>query len=438
MEPKSLIQIISEEEFLILLQDRCGSFFRTFNALGEISEAASGVTRKFYSSLNQEAEWLESFLDEHGARENKTWARFTEYVASIRNLVKAAFFCRHITDRYPYYKLRDSEETQQQFFKDAAAVQKFLNKSIINLFEEVIREGKKNDLSVPENSVNPEGFGEVEANKRLPRNTEGDEVVEQEERIIDLLEKLSGVEATMQSMNIEPTQDPEILRHLVPGKLDEKKARMLMNLIHSTQSEFDTYIKSTPLEQTHEEFKGIRGYISMPLHLLEMMIWMIHFYERHEDDIRKGEAKTVISSLVTKSELLAHVVNFCFFYTLYYVREGGKLSRKVLKVFVKTVRYELSVPEPLGFHARPSTYVSKIVRRYDSEAWLIIDDEKYDARSVMSLLQAGGVLADKGYKTAVFEGDRRVLDDIKILASHNYCEEKEVPEELDYLRGSIG
>ena len=438
MEPKSLIQIISEEEFLILLQGRCGSFFRTFNALGEISESSTGVTRKFYSSLNQEAEWLESFLDEHGARENKTWARFTEYVASIRNLVKAAFFCRHITDRYPYYKLRDNEESEQGFFRDAAQVQQFLSQAIFKLYEECVREGGKNNRSVPENSVDPEGFGEVEANKRLPKNTEGDEVVEQEDRIIDLLEKLNSAESVMQSMNVEPTQDPKTLRELVPGRLDEKKARMLMNLIHSTQSEFDTYIKSTPLEQTHEEFKTIRGYISMPLHLLEMMIWMIHFYERHEDDIRKGEARTIISGLVIKTDLLAHVVNFCFFYTLYYVQEGGKLSRKVLKYFVKSVRYELPVPEPLGFHARPSTYVSKIVRRYDAEAWLIIDGEKFDARSVMSLLQAGGVLADKGYKTAVFEGDRRVLDDLKILASHNYCEEKEVPEQLEYLRGSIG
>ncbi len=437
MEPKSLYQIISEEEFLILLQDRSGSFFRTFNVLGGFSGTGSGFTRKYYSTLNHEAEWLESFLDEHGARENKTWARFTEYVASIRNLVKAAFFCKHLIDRYPYYKLRDSEQMEMQFFKDAVSVQEFLNQAILSLYEECVREATANNLSVPESSVDPNSFAEVEANKRLPKNTEGEEVNEQEDRIIDLLEKLNSVEALMKLMKVEPTQDVDTLKQLVPGRLDEKKARMLMNLVHSTQSEFDTYIKSTPLEQSHEELKGIRGYISMPLHLLEMMIWMIHFYERHEDDIRKGEAKSVISRLVDKGNLLAHVVNFCFFYTQYYVREGGKLSRQVLKYFVKTVRYELPVPEPLGFHARPSTYVSKIVRKYDAEAWLIIDGEKYDAKSVMSLLQAGGELADKGHKMAVFEGDKRVLDDLKILASQNYCEEKEVPAELEYLKGSI-
>jgi len=63
-----------------------------------------------------------------------------------------------------------------------------------------------------------------------------------------------------------------------------------------------------------------------------------------------------------------------------------------------------------------------------------VDGEKFDAKSVMSLLQAGGAIADKGYQSVLFEGDKRVLDDIKILSEHNYCEDEEIPEGLDYLR----
>ncbi len=422
---------------MILLQDNCGGFFKTFNAFRDLPQSDGGATRKCYSSLIQEAELLESFLDEHGARENKTWASFTEYVACIRNLVKAAFFCKHLVDRYPFYKLRDTEEVQNQFFKDSNVVLGFLNNSIQKLFLECIEEGKKNHLAVPEAAIDPDNFALLEANKRLPKNVEGEEVNEQEDRIIDMLEKMHAVGSLMESMQVKPTEVPEALKAIVPDKIDEKNARMLMNLVHSIQSEFDTYIKSTPIEQKHEGLKGLRGYISMPLHLLEMMIWLIHFYERHEDEIRKGQAKKVISGLVDKNDLLSHVVNYCFYYSLYYVHEGDKLSKELLKFFVKTVRYELPVPDPLGFHARPSTYVSKIVRRYEGDAWIIIDGEKIDARSVMGLLQAGGELADKGYKMVVFEGDKRILDDLKILASHNYCEEKEVPAELAYLRGSI-
>ncbi|NIR52076.1 hypothetical protein GWO43_25995, partial [candidate division KSB1 bacterium] len=80
------------------------------------------------------------------------------------------------------------------------------------------------------------------------------------------------------------------------------------------------------------------------------------------------------------------------------------LSKELIKNFVKVVRYQLPIPKPLGFHARPSTYISLIIRKHDSDAFLVVDGEKFNARSVMSLLQAGGAIADKGYQEVVFEG----------------------------------
>jgi hypothetical protein len=76
-----------------------------------------------------------------------------------------------------------------------------------------------------------------------------------------------------------------------------------------------------------------------------------------------------------------------------------------------------------------------IARRYgEGDLFLVIDGEKYNAKSVMSLLQAGGLISDKGYQTVTFVGDKRALEDIKVLAKHNYCEEKKIPARLSYLR----
>ena len=52
----------------------------------------------------------------------------------------------------------------------------------------------------------------------------------------------------------------------------------------------------------------------------------------------------------------------------------------------------------------------------------------------MSLLQVGGIIADKGYTKVVFEGDAKALEDIKTLAQHNYCEDNKVPQSLSYLK----
>ena len=434
MEPKSLIQIISEEEFLVLLQESALPFFKTFNAFEYLSNHQTEITRIWYSHLIQEAELFESFLDEHGARENKTWAYFTEYVASMRNLLKAAFYIKHLLDRYPFYRLRDTKESRREFYEEASSVLNFLNSSILNLYDECKKEGKSNQLLIASEVLDPDSFSELEVNKRLPQTAVDETVKEDEERIIDLLEKMGQAVKSMEEMNVYLTRDQAELKNLVPAHIDEKKTRMLMNLVHNVQSEFDTYIKSTAIEQKHEDLKMFRGYISMPLHLLEMLTWLCHFYERHEDEIRQGGAKRVISGRVNKSELLSYIVNFCFKYCQYYMKEGEALSREILKSFIKTTRCEVPVPDPLGFHARPSTYVSLVVREHGGEAFLMVDEEKFDAKSVMSLLQAGGVIADKGYKTVAFEGDSRVISDIQILAEHNYCEEGDIPQELAYLR----
>ncbi len=433
MEPKSLTEIITEKEFLPLVQDISYDFFVSFNTY-QVLLHNQEATRKAYSNLIQKAELLESFLDEHGARQNKTWAFFTEYVASIRNLVIAAFYTKHLYDRYPYYRLRDSEENREIFFTQSSELMTFLNKSIINLYEEVCSEGNKNGIQITCDTVDPDGFLDVEVNRQLPKNAVDDVVKEDEDRIIDLFEKMSNVARLMEEMNINKTDDPEKLKRLVHGVLDERMARHMMNIVHNIQSEFDTYIKNTAIEQKHDELKNFRGYISMPLHMLEVTIWLCHFYERHEDEIRQGECKRIIATLVNKNELLGHIINFCFIRCRYYIQQGDNLSKEILTSFIKNVRYELPIPTPLGFHARPSTYISLIVRNYEGEAFIVVDGEKYNAKSVMSLLQAGGLIADKGYTTVVIEGDKRILDDIKILAEHNYCEEKDIPDSLSYLK----
>lgn len=434
LEPKSLIQIVSEKEFLSLAQDICLNFFRTHNAFCQQLAKTADINRKFYSSMIQEAEFFESFLDEHGARENKTWYFFAEYVASIRNLAIVAFLIKHLLDRYPYYNLHETETFDKIFTTEAERTLEFLNQSIFNLFQEVIKSGQANMLVIPTESVDPEGFSDIETNQRLPRNIEEDHVKDEEEQIVDLCHKVHNVYKMMSEVDLGQNYEAEKLRKIIPAKIDEKKARLLKNLIHSVQSDYDTYIKNTRVEQNYSNLKTLRGYISIPLHLLEAVVWLSHFYERHEDEIRAGECKTKITTLVNKDILLDRIVNFVFFNAMHFIQNGDKLSEELLKGISKTVSYELPVPKPLGFHARPSTYVSLIARQHEGEAYLLVDGERYNAKSVMSLLQAGGAIADKGHESVTFEGDKLILDDIKILAKYNYCEDQKIPKELDYLR----
>lgn len=434
MESKSLVEIITEEDFSPLVKEPVRNFFKIYSPFVSCLEKTKDISRKFYSNIVQEAEFLESFLDEYGARENKKWSAFTEYVASIRNLGIAGFFLRHLLDRYPNYRLSDPEETDREFHEGAKDALKFLNQSILNLFNEMIQSGKSNGLLLELESVISHEFTDREITKRLPKTISEDEVNDEEERIVDICEKIQNVARMMEETAIKETRDLEALKRIVPEKIDEKKARHFKNMVHSVQSDFDTYVKNTRLEKDNPLLKNLRGYISMPLHLLEMVLWLCHFYERHEDEIRHDECKRQIAGMVDKNHLLKIIVNFAFRFSLHYIREGEKFAGELLRTFLRVSQIEVAIPTPLGFHARPSTYVSLIAREHGGDLFLIVDGEKYNAKSVMSLLQAGGAIADKGYQTVVFEGERKALDDIKILAGQNYCEEKEIPRKLNYLR----
>ena len=438
MEAKSLIQIISEGEFLQIVQAPSNLFFKVSALFCEKLKDGKEISRKFYSSLIQETEYLESVLDEHGARENKTWSFFSEYVACVRNLSIAAFYIKHILDRYPYYNLGESEENTQAFNESAYKALDFLNTSILGLRAEVVRTGQVNGLEISEELFSMDEFSEIESNKRLPRTILEDEVQEEQERVIELCKKYRKVAKMVKDMGVERNDDPDAFRHVIPSKLDEKLVRMFKELVHSVQSEYDTYVKNTLLEQARADLKNMRGYISMPLHLLEVVLWLCHFYERHEDDIRHGECKQQISRVVNKEVLLRQVFNFGFHYSKYYLQEGDKLVKNILMGFVENVRAEVPIPHPLGFHARPSTFISLIARHHEGELHMIIDEDKFNAKSVMSLLQAGGILADKGYQKVVLEGSRQAINDVKILAQNNYCEEGEFPRQLSYLRPNQG
>jgi len=383
----------------------------------------------------QESECLENFMDQYGARENIKWSFFVECLASIRNLSIAAFFTRHILDRFPYYNLKESNEKENNFKASSVETLLFLNESILKLFVELRATAEKNELNILGNTDTPIEFTDIETNKRLPRNVTEDKTKDQEERVIEVCEKVKRISRIMNDSRVSQIEDVNELKIAVLKKYNEKRARMHKNLIHNIQSDFDTYIKNTRLEVDHQELKVLRGYISMPLHLLEVSLWLAHFYERHEDEIRPGENRKRISTIVNKDMILNKIVNFGFFYSQYFVNKANILSEEILKCFVKVLKVELPIPKPLGFHARPCTLISLIARRYeDTDLFLNVDDEKFDAKSVMSLLQLGGIIADKGYQTIIFESDKKVLDDIKLLVKHNYCENGEIPTRLAYLR----
>lgn len=427
---RSLTPIISEEDFLPRLQDKCQALMAALSVLGHENMTANKL---YYFTLVHEAEKLEVFLDDYGARSNMRLLFFAELVACVRNLALAAFHLYHILDRYSDYLMGDSDQIRREFEDNAYKTLQYFSGTLRNfhgaLLDEAVAQGMKVEAG-------PLSTGEwnIKVIPQLPYTITSEAAVNEDERLIAIAQAYRKVAKLFRQHRLDRRFKAPALGEIIPSKMNETMFADLETRLHNIQSEYDTYIKGGRVGREDARAATLRGLTSIPMHLFDFLRWMAHFYERHESDMKKGVVKSKIAALAPENELMGVLLNFGLRYAGKYLNEGVKVAERILSSFVTPIVHELAIPKPQGFHARPATYVSLIVQEHGTDVFMIVNGERYDCRSVLELLQAGGILADLGLETVFFEGDKRAIDDLIILAANNYCEDKDIPPELSYLR----
>ena len=431
---KSLTELIAESDFLPLAQEYAQDFLRIYNSIHEDDWPRS---RKFYAHLIEEAEELESFLDDHCARDNRTWFALGELVACVRNLAKVAFTLTHIVNRLPAYDLED--KAIAKFEKSARMASDYFDETILRFFEAIRAESLKLGMRFPSDTLDESLLKEIYPQKRLPYTIDEDEVLDAHEVVAKIATKYLHVIQKFDSFGWNFEQNGSIpTKEWIPNKLNEENSREVLALVHNLQSNYDHSVKRTPLEGQDTRLKKFRGYISMPLHLLSVVNWLAHFYQRHVQKVGPGKTDYDVSAIIDEDKLLSITVDFALYHASKYLRAGKQLATGILAEYTEIDSCKLNVPQKLGFHLRPATLVARIVNYHGTELTMMVDGQQFDASSVLSITMGAGLIARHGYKTVVFKGDRRILDDLKILAECNYGEDEagnrtELPPELNYL-----
>ena len=427
---RSLTPIISEEEFLPYVQEKLQPLMAALSVLGRENIT---VNKLYYFTLVHEAEKLEVFLDDHGARSNMRWLFLSELVACARNLALAAFHLYHILDRYSDYLMGDSDQLRREFEDNTHKTLDYFASTLRNfhgaLLEEAVAQGMKVEAG-------PLSAGEWNINviPQLPYTITSEVAANEAERLIGIAQAYRKVAKFFRQHRLDRRFKAPSLAEIVPSKMNETMFADLETRLHNIQSEYDTYIKGGKVGREDPRAATLRGLTSIPMHLFDFLRWMAHFYERHESDAKKGVVKSKIAALAPEDQLMGVMLNFALRFAGKYLNEGIKVAERILSSFVTPILHELPIPKPQGFHARPATYVSLIVQEHGTDVFMIVNGERYDCRSVLELLQAGGILADLGIESVFFEGDKRAVDDLIILAQNNYCEDKDIPPELSYLK----
>jgi phosphotransferase system HPr-like phosphotransfer protein len=419
--------VIREEEVKALL----GGATRDFGGLVAAGARQPELLAKpsFVAVMSQSAHALETWLDDFGARQNRTFVTLGEMVASVRGLSAVRLTALHLGRRLPlYHALVDPKPLEA----DVRRTGEVLDSALGSLMQALQQEAGRHALAW-EAAEFEEDDDLLIQRRLLPRNLDEEESVDERQRIAEIGTRFLKVLQTSRSLDLGFTRPREALPEFVATKATEERCRWYESTVHSIQSMYDTYVLHTSVERDHPWLRSLRGHASVALHLLEMATALVHFYERHENDVRHEPARQAISSVVSKTDILDLAVNVCLRHAYLYVESASATANQILRTFVRQATTTLAMPPNVTLHARPLALMVQVARHYGTPMEIALDGEMCSAGSLMSLILVGG--RHPRPKEIRVTGDARALQDLELLFAAGLGETgAPLPAELEYLK----
>ncbi len=426
METHSRNVVLHEEDFAPLLRATTRSLGGW--VLGLLQDPSLLAASKASWRFAEEAHRVESFLDDFGGRQNRTFVTFGELLASTRGLFIVKTTGLHLLERLNRYGLdMDVAELESDLRKGDARLAKAAQSMLAALSREAETLSLGWSASLVETDLEPE------QRMLLPRNIEFEDSVDEKQHIAEIAGRFLKVLETSRGLDLGKVRDREALPTYVAEYATEERCRWYESAVHNIQSMYDTYVAKTALEHHHSWLRSLRGHASVSLHLLEMATGLMHFYQRHENDIRHEPAVMAVSAVVAKHEVLDLAVNTCLRHAYLTVEGASSLADKILETFVDRSEVVLVLPKGMTLHARPLALIAQIARHYGTPLEITLDGESCSGNSLMGLIMLGGKHPRPATVSA--RGDAVMLEDLEQLFSAGLGEnEKPLPDSLSYLR----
>jgi len=399
-------------------------------------------TKKLYSMLINSSHILEDFLDFHGAKKNKEWVFYRELCATVRHLSLACYDQRHILNRFKFYQLEGGDH-HDMFKRETLDTLKIIQDSIRLAAPVILDEAKRLGINIPNKGHKLSFFPGISSTQQLDHNIDDFNAKDQQKtNLTRIASEFLEVVNDFEQFAFYERYDIRKIRELVPEVLNEVTIRRYEMLVHNIQSSFDSYVVNTKSSDENFKLEQLRSNFSVVLHILTVIGRLLHFYERHLNDIGfKDVYKNVseaLSELIDPDVLLDRSINYGLFYVWKFLSSGKEVASSILNENMETGSITVGIPKDRGFHSRPSLLVAKIVQHYGGEVKMHIGEDVFDASSVLDIQWAGGKINKEEVEQVVFKGDSRALADLKILASVNYGEDHmgkgiPLPKELSYL-----
>lgn len=432
MTEVSLEEVISEEAFAELLQGQSEMFFRLANTL--LKRADSEWNRRDYFQLTSEADTLEAFLDDHGAKHNRTYHVFRELMASARGFALSGLSITHLVRRLDSYGTGLTELHAAQARAAIEDSRRFVQGVLGTLLASVREEGTGCGLQPTTQGFPEDLYGPTAPRLSLPRNVGQEDIEDEEQKVAEVVSKYLQACEMFKALRVRQIEDVKEREAFLRQKCTEERARVYEATVHNLQSVYDTYVKNTRLESKDGRLSKLRGHVSVALHLLEAVTHLAHFVERHEGGIRQDKADLRIEALVSKAQVQHVTLNNLLYWASRFMQEGRALAEDLLPSYTNAQVLEAKLPDDLLLHARPAALIVGIVNRYGTPVEMEVEGHSCNAGSILELMVAVG--SKPGAKRFTFRGDENPLRDIALLFENNLGEDGigGLPDQLGYLK----
>jgi len=429
-----LEEIVAESTFAGKLQAQGAVFVQLANVLDALP--AEAWSKRFFYRLGSEADALESFLDDYGAKYNRAFTLTRELVASIRWIAQAGISLRHFEGRFDSYGLAaslspsDSTQLRASLARVCAALAEGNRSLLRQLRAEYGRAGV-----VWANARLPEHlFADSGSRQRLPRNVDHEDLQDENQRIAEIASKYIAACSMLGELGQRPIEDPDERRRKLSTACREEQARVYEATVHNLQSAYDTYIKNTVIESRDARLPRLRGHLSGALHLLEAVTFLTHFVERHDQGVRDESADKVIGVLVPRSQAQDIILNELLRWANRLMQSGRPMAEELLPTYITLQELQVELPKNVRLHARPAALIVNIVAHHGTPVEMRVEGHRCNAGSILELLVAVGSHPEA--RVYVFRGDIHPLRDIGLLFESALGEDgiENLPAALAYLR----
>ena len=404
------VPIMSEDEIkMYFVKELSALTHEVFGILEEMNARENIPNRELCIGLQKEIDKLETFLDDYGASNNKTFFYFRELVACVRWMNLAMSQAIHIEIRFENYSLELLYKEKKEFLRRLKQSLVFYFECVRICGEQLIKEADKLGLRKKKIKISiTAGTSKIIQKKMLPHDLDEDVVQNENERVrgvvlnfLEVCEKFRIFAAEIQSNKAFVEQDScssyvrgysqtEMPSNRVATEQVLERFRSWFNQIQST---YDTYVSNTHIEYSIADLKKVRGHIAVILHLLEIGKSLVHLQERHIDKIRDYPVGSRIAELISETKVKNNLRNFVIGSSVIFAVKSKELSRSIFRMmgsdpdeFIIDTNV-LMIPSYRieDFHLRPIMPITRIAAKYQTGSFLYFNRNRYDIKSPIEM-----------------------------------------------------